>query len=135
MKKFNGQKVPGNLFGVEEEVTLPKFDFLFEEYQMNVEQENDHKRRYFVDILAQTEHFCTVGIGTSWVVETKLRSPQIETVNQVNAYGQISKSIPWLVAFDRIPASTQARAKELKVMYTGFSEYEELKKVVESTST
>jgi hypothetical protein len=86
-----------------------------------------------LSVVAMLFYYLSFTQNSVW--HPKLRSPQIETVHQVNAYGQISKSIPWLVAFDRIPASTQARAKELKVMYTGFSEYEELKKMVESTST
>jgi hypothetical protein len=134
MKMFNGQKVPGNLLGVDGEVTLPKFDRVFEEYAMEVGEDNESRSRYLFDILAETANFSTGEGGARWVVETKLRAPRSDTVYQVSAFGQFSNAKPWLVAFDKIPISTRDKAKGLKVMITGQSELEELRKLLSQTS-
>jgi hypothetical protein len=134
MQMFNGQKVPGNLLGVDGEVTLPKFDRVFEEYETKVGEENENRQSYLFDILAETANFSTDGVGARWVVETKLRAPRSDAVYMVSAFGQFSNARPWFVAFDTIPASTRAKAKELKVMVTGRSEFEELRKLLSQTS-
>ena len=126
MQKFNGQKVPGHLFGVEEEVTLPKFDLIHEGYRWKEEKEEDYKLVYEFDIFAQTVN----RHGIRWVVETKLRTPSSVIVEQVYMYGQITKAVPWLVVFDRITKETLFKAKKLSVMVTGRDELEELKKLV-----
>jgi len=130
MHKFNGQKVPGHLFGVKGEVTLPKFDLIQEGYRWKEEEEENHKWVYEFDIFAQTEHFLVNGHGSTWVVETKLHDTSSAAVEQVYMYGQITKAVPWLVVFDRIPKETLLKAKKLSVMVTGRDKLEELKKLV-----
>jgi hypothetical protein len=68
-----------------------------------------------------------------WVASTKLRTPPLESVDLIYYYGQLTKSTPWLVVLDDIAAPVQAKAKELKVLFTNSQALEELKRIINLT--
>src|SRR5205814_7182429 len=93
MKRFRGQKVPGYLFGIEGEVTLPKFHRIYKGHIPKEEIEADHrifnlKKLYEFDIIAYPESLSENEDGRRWLVETKLRTPSSVVVEQVYAYSQ-----------------------------------------------
>jgi len=130
VKKFNGQKVPGSLLGVDGEVILPKFNRVSENYLIHLQRDTG-PMLLEIDILAESS---STDDGTRWIVETKLRRPRIETVYRVHSFGQLTNSVSWLVAFDKVSPSMRLEAKNLKVMITGLDEFEELKKLVVPTN-
>src|SRR5205085_296841 len=71
MNIFNGQKVPGNLLGVDGEVTMPKFYFIYEQYRLPPAKGNEFKSKRIVDILAGTQDALGTGPGTRWLVEVR----------------------------------------------------------------
>ena len=131
MQKFNGQKVPGSFFGVEDEVTLPKFDLFYENYLMPTKFHDLRRVMLEIDIFAEFEQSSVKESVKGWIVETKLGAPASETIYKVRFRGDRLESIPWLVAFAKIPSLTRVMAKEFGVMVTGIDELEELKKLIE----
>jgi hypothetical protein len=63
MNYFNCQKVPGYLFGANEDITLPKFKSINQAFKPQLEN-----RRFYLDIKAETEN------KEVWIVEVKLSS-------------------------------------------------------------
>lgn len=141
IKRFNWQRVPGYLFNVEDEVTLPKFDRIFEESFRIGDPEDGVV--IGLDILAEnypginnfpsTNNF-PQGDSIRWVIEIKLRPPSTSSVYHVAGYRQLLSAIPWIVVFDRLPALTRERAKEQNVMLTGSDELKKLKSIIEQGS-
>jgi hypothetical protein len=126
--------VPGSLFGLEKEVELPKFGHVYKDYHLDPRSDGNIVHRYTFDIFAQGGSVSRDRRSGRWVVLTKLRRPRIESVYQIYHYGQLTESVPWLVALDVISTSVRDKAKELKVMVTSRQELEELKKIVDSAN-
>lgn len=134
MGNFNGQRVPGGLFGLNKEIVLPKFTNVYRDYHLN-SKSDVVVNRFTFDIYAHGKRVSPQDKRSGkWVVSTKLRTPEIESVYQIYHYGQLTESVPWLVMRDVITTAVQVKAKELKVMVTSRQELEELKKIIDSTN-
>ncbi len=65
--KFDGQEVPGNLFGVQERIILPKFQ--------HVERESKQKDFRF-DLFAKSE-------GLNWLIEIRYGAPNLSQIRSI----------------------------------------------------
>lgn len=132
IRKFNGQKVSGSLFGLEGKITLPKFDSIIENDYINVDGVNG-SMQIGVDIFASS--IGSAGkASTKWVVETRPAGTQriLLTIQQLSFYAKQTGSIPWLVIFDNIPDSARKDAKNLNVMTSNRQDFETLSQLVTS---
>jgi hypothetical protein len=114
---------------------LPKFTNVYKDYHLNSKSESKVVNRFTLDIYAHGKRVSPQDKRSGkWVVSTKLRTPEIESVYQIYHYGQLTEPVPWLVVLDVIATSVRVKAKELKVMVTSRQELEELKKIIDSTN-
>lgn len=125
VQKFNGQKVPGRLLGVDQEVILPKFEDV-EEDVIILKGLDDQKLRIEVDILAQKD----ITLKKKWIVETKVNMLRIADIHRMSVNSDLLQAIPWIVSFSNIPAYAYSMAKETHVMITGSQQWEELKNLI-----
>jgi len=125
VQKFNGQKVPGRLLGVDREVILPKFEDV-EENVIISKGLNGQNLRIEVDILAQRD----VTFKMTWIIETKVNTVRMADIHRMSSYSNLLTATPWIVAFSDIHASNYSMAKETHVMITGPREWEELNNLV-----
>jgi hypothetical protein len=122
MKGFNGQKVPGHLFNVEGEVTLPSFNRL--SANSIVIPFEGIKRE--VDILGENA-------DVKWVVEIKGRAFRaLHTLDELVYLAEALKSKAWLVAFSDVSESARKAAHKRGVFLTGQKELIELKRLIET---
>lgn len=117
---FKDQKVPGRLFGVEGEFTLPSFTKVLPNQRISAAQGVIRE----VDILGE-------GQGFRWVVEIKgtLRLGQ-RVIDQVHSLGYLLKAQPWLIAFTDLNESIKESARAYGVFITGINEWEELEQLI-----
>lgn len=130
MGKFNGQKIPGNLLGVEGEVTLPRLHFIYDEYRLPITKDDVLKSR-IIDILAGTEDALGNGPGIRWIVEVKLHSPDPSFLFRFSSDSKSISALSWLVVYDEVPVLLRKKAKELNIMITGRQEYADLKRLLD----
>lgn len=133
MDKFNGQKVPGFLFGVDHDVVLPKFDNIYESYRLNLDQ-NGVSRGLEFDIMAETLKPPTKKSSAKWIVEIKLRTPPDRTADMTQIKAFIINATPWLIVFDKVIPTSQDKAKKSQLMITDLNNFEILKQLIMSTT-
>lgn len=119
IKHFNGQKISGRLFGIEDDVILPIMTKVIPgcaRPQMSGDP--------------TTVDFLLEGKDKNWVIDLKsLRNKtQFEAVNQVLSSASSFESQPWLIVFHEIDPRARAYAQSKGVLITGIKEFAELKK-------
>ena len=117
---FHGQIVPGRLFNIVNDLTLPTFTRLLLNDRVLV-----HGKQYQPDILGEGE-------GLRWIVEIKgaLRDT-LGGIAQVSSIAHIlDAQQSWLVVFNEISEIARAIANSYGVLITGEKEWEELKRLV-----
>jgi hypothetical protein len=125
MTRFQGQKVPGRLFGSEEDIVLPIFDRILPNATLSRQD-----IRYHVDIFAENN-------DKSWVVEVAGMSfvghNGRQKLEGLEAIGRISRSQLWLVALSDVPDRVRLMAKNKMIYITGKTEWHELKTIIENS--
>lgn len=120
VQQFRGQKVPGHLFNVDNEFTLPTFTRMEPNYRPSEFEGIE------IDIFGGNEE-------VRWVIEVKAGGRSLfQSLNQVIAFSSTVKATPWLVVFDDIPERIREMAKQRNILVTGASEWRELKSLIES---
>jgi hypothetical protein len=127
MEKFNFQKVPGRLFGQSGEMRLPKFDWITENYRMNL---GDDVGIVEFDIFAECKD--AYGEYKSWPVIIKLNPPSIDFIHMMDIYRILAGSTPWLIVFNELSNEFAEGAWELGLMVTNARDLQKLKELVES---
>lgn len=138
LKKFNGQKVPGYLFNLEDEITLPKFSRIDD----GIIRLDDNSEDYMGSIntlVAESEEYSVKGHGTQWLIEVDISDPSafssITHIMYINAAVNITATL-WIVAtLDDPPAEMKKRAKRKNIMVTGVSELQELKRIIDQSNS
>lgn len=112
---FNGQRVPGTIFNVEGELTLPYFTKITRELF----------RRF--DILAESD-------DSTWVVEVKSRRylPLQSIDSFFSAGSMLNNPTLWLVFFGDLTSGPRKRARDLGILLTGKQEWDELKRLLQA---
>jgi hypothetical protein len=117
---FKGQRVPGRLFSMEGEFTLPTFINILQNQRIS----SMHGTSREVDILGEGPDF-------RWVIEIKSKSRVVQSViDQVLYSSQTLNAIPWLIIFGELPENVRKLAQVSGVMITGIKEWEELKTLI-----
>lgn len=126
VKQFNGQKVPGRLFNVEDDLTLPNFSEVVQGYRKIGTGDVGASHVYEVDVFAQNR-------DVKWVIEVKAirhRQVPIQALYQVASYGMALEATPWLIVFGEITSRVRETAKKQNIFVTGIEEWKELKQLI-----
>ncbi len=143
LKKFNGQKVPGYLFNLEGEITLPRFSHIRAD-GLIASDDDPEEMMGSNNIVAESEDFSVDGHGTRWLIEVNtdsidIRDPQvyIDLKDIMSVYVRINiTAIPWVVALSGdILLQVKKQAKRLNIMVTGASELQELKRIIDQNDS
>jgi hypothetical protein len=129
MNRFDGRRVPGRLFGVEDEVELPKFVLV---YDTVVKGPGDRMRQ--VDVVGSYWHGAE---ETMWIVEVKHWARRIdagiagEFADLCQAVGQSAQMPParivkWLVNAGGFTEGAAEAMREAGIMHSGAAEINEL---------
>jgi hypothetical protein len=120
VQQFKGQMVPGRLFGLEGEFTLP----VFTQVLANRRLRTDEGHTVEVDVLCEGEDL-------RWVIEVKGGTNRaLSALDQLFYLGSITHAQPWLVIFAEVSGHYRGEAKQRKIMLTDEQEWHELKSLV-----
>lgn len=116
---FNGQHVPGELFGLPQDLDLP----MFAEVKMNPILKNRE-----VDIQA-------IGTTEEWIVEVKLRFVPDRVFGMLGSLladlrEQFKDKKIWLVIMSEIPQKYRERLKDLGILFSSVNDIERLEQTL-----
>jgi hypothetical protein len=124
VKQFRGQRVPGRLFGIDEEdFILPNF----EEGSVTLNHRPAELDGGEVDILGESGH-------AKWVVEVKANLSSrafLWVLSQIAVNSELLGAKAWLIVFTDLPNQFKDIAREHQVLITDASEWRELKGIIE----
>lgn len=118
---FNGQVLPGKLFGLPGELTVPQFEQVLVEPPIEVSG-----RAHRVDILAKSAK-------EDWIVEIKPRGlPKnfADVLWQMATYVRAHPARPWIIVFDDLSADLAQRASKKGFLVSGMTEWQEIKRTL-----
>jgi len=123
MKKFDGQQVPGRLFGVDGAFTLPKFT--------NVEQQvGQQDLRADISATSNSER---------WIVEIKIGPPNSSQLHHMldqlltykNAFQQQAENVkPWLIVMGADRVFNRSILKRYEVLFSSETDITELEQML-----
>ena len=126
VQQFKGQVVPGRLFGLEGQVTLP----VFTQVLANPRVTTDGGRTVEVDVLCEGEDL-------RWIIEVKGGSQAhraLSALDQLFYLSSITHAQPWLVIFADASPHFRQEAKQRNIMLTDEQEWQELKSLVQEAA-
>lgn len=116
---FNGQIVPGHLFNVREDVTLPTFQNVLPYHRTMAEG-----RQYGVDIFGEAP-------GVHWAIEIKSALEEsLGVIAQISSVSRALGAQGWLIVATELDDMAKSVAHTYGVLITGAKEWKELKNLV-----
>lgn len=117
VRRFNGQKVPGRLLGVDGEVTLPYFSKISKNYRLSLSGRAVYAD---VDLLAHMQG------SLVWAIEVKTGPAHgPSTTARLKTISEAVKGKGWLVQFSKLNPTTRREAELLNLYVTGKDEFQE----------
>lgn len=120
--QFHGQRVPGYLMNVDDQLTLPAFSVVLQSYQFPAE-------KLAVDLYAEN-----LDRDVRWAIEVLHRPPRVEDINRILAFCSVINITPWLVVFAAVPDEIKQLGSDRSIYITGERELTELKKLLDVNS-
>lgn len=108
---FNGQVVPGRLLNMENDITLPTFERIIQDYAIP-------EAGVRLDIFAKGDE--------AWAIQVKYRELQVSELHEAVSYGIATEAKPWIISYAEISPNARKVAQKLKVLLTGPDELQEL---------
>ena len=127
VSQFNGQKIPGELLGIEGSFTLPSFDQVLLNYIVSSTQ----NFRYEIDILGKIDNSCWA-IEVKDVVKEEFQERLIEHLNITSRLLHNAQS--WIVAFSEISEDFKETIRNQGIFITGRKEWKELEHRINSSN-